>query len=426
MNEKIVKQNGQEIYNNIKDIIDSVGPRLPGSEEEYQGAKLFAAQLKNAGLEPQIETFQCAPEASIAAVPALGYVGFAAIALFYLSPIASLILSLCAFIFAIFQVFFYTGLFDFLSKKARSQNVIAALEPKGEQEVHRTIMLTGHIDSSWCWKLSYQNADNMMAKTIVGVVSMAAIAIISIIALGVGATSFNFWNTNILDDKGNIANASFLIMYLLPIMGIPGSFWLSQFLTKDKAQASQGAMGNLSGSEIALMVTKFYKEHPEKMPKNTRIVCASFGAQESGLKGSYAYCKAHKNEIDKHCFVINIDSIRDMEHFNVITGDTWLMSHFDKELTHLALSTMAECGIQNAGAIQNPVGGCDSTPFDKSNARTITISALNPKPTEYYHTSRDTVDNLNVDTLAKCFEVVVALVPKIAEIDKRETAKETK
>ena len=133
---------------------------------------------------------------------------------------------------------------------------------------------------------------------------MSGFAIISMIAIGNGATSFMFWETSILSEDGGIKNVGYFIMFLLPLFGIPGSYWLSQFLTWDKEKASPGAMGNLSGTEIALAVTKYYKEHPEKMPKNTRLVVASFGAEESGLKGSLAYCKAHKKEFNKHTFVI--------------------------------------------------------------------------------------------------------------------------
>ena len=52
----------------------------------------------------------------------------------------------------------------------------------------------------------------------------------------------------------------------------------------------------------------------------------------------------------------------------------------------------------------------DSTAFAKAGIKTITLNAQDPRPTDYYHTTNDGMDNLNIDTLEKGFDVVVELI----------------
>lgn len=424
MKEELIKQNGQLVLDLVKEVIDETGPRLPGTEEEKRGAEKFAEQItRETGLEPKTDHFKMAPVASIGFIPVLGYLGYASAILFYLTPIASMISAALLFLFAILQIFTYTGVLDFLFKKYPSQNIYATLEPKSGI-VDRTIMLSGHLDSSWCWQLSAINPNTMMAKTIIGVVSIGAIALNSLIAVCNGAFSFMFWTTSIVSvtDK-TITNVGYLIMYLVPIFTVPGCYWLSQYLTWDKKKASPGAMDNLTGCEIGLATVKYYKEHLDELPENTRLICAGLGCEEAGLKGSEAFCKQHKAELNEHFFSLNLDSFRDYDHFNAVKGDTWLFSKFDKELVNLSVETMKEIGVPTPGIIENPVGGCDSTPLYRAGVRTVTIAAQDPRPTNYYHTYNDTVEGLNLPTLEKGFELVVKLVPKIVELDKTNSDK---
>ena len=424
MKEQDIKQNGKMVLGLVKEVIDETGPRLPGSEEEKRGAEKFAEQItRETGLAPTTEGFKMAPIASIGFIPVLGYVGYAAAVLFYLTPIAGLIIAALAFVYAILQIFTYTGVLDFLFKKKPSQNVYATLEPKSGI-VDRTILLSGHLDSSWCWQLSAINANTMMIKTIIGVLSIGGVALVSLIAVCNGALSFMFWTTNIIDASAKtIKNVGYLLMYIVPIFAVPGCYWLSQYLTWDKKKASPGAMDNLTGCELALATVKYYKEHMNELPENTRLICAGLGCEEAGLKGSIAFCKAHKQDFNEHYYSLNLDSFRDYDHFNAVKGDTWLFSKFDKDLVNLTVETMKELDLPTPGIIENPVGGCDSTPLYRAGVKTVTIAAQDPRPTNYYHTYNDTVEGLNLETLEKGFELIVKLVPKVVELDKTKSDK---
>ncbi|MEG1646332.1 MAG: hypothetical protein RR374_03095, partial [Clostridia bacterium] len=89
---KNFKEGGDYVFNFTKQIIDAVGSRLPGSEEERKGADLIAKEMEaQIGAKAVVEEFKVSPTASIGAIPFFGIFSFIALVLFYASPIASLV-----------------------------------------------------------------------------------------------------------------------------------------------------------------------------------------------------------------------------------------------------------------------------------------------------------------------------------------------
>lgn len=409
---------GQKMYDLVKEVIDVTGPRLPGSEEEKQGAKIIADQFeRELGAAAITEKFKTPRHACISAIPWLGWVAFVAFCAFYLSPIASLALSAFCLLFALTHIFYYSHLLDPLFPKDDSQNVYAVIPPKSGNAKYNVI-LSAHIDSSWCWLHSYRNPNTMMIKTGIGVLSVVVLLILSIVTIVLEAGSsvsfmglsvaFNNVSANVHDGK-DIAT---IVMYCLPLICLPGFYFLTQYLSYDKKLAAPGAMDNLSGVATAIEVIKHYQENEDEIAKDAKFIVLGTGAEESGLIGAMAFVKAHKDDkelVNENTYALNLDSFRDMDHFNVVKKDTLQFVPFDGELIELSKQAIENCGIESH-IIENPVGGSDSTAFAKAGIKTITINAQDPRPTDYYHTTNDGIDNLKIDTLEKGFEVVKELV----------------
>lgn len=394
------KKEAQQVFNFTKLIIDECGPRLPGSEEEAKAVPIIARELeKSCGTKAIIEPFKIAPNASIGAIPTLGMMGFVSVALFYVSPIATIAMLTLMLIHAVLQIFCYTGIFDFLFHKLTSHNVYSVIEPKSGK-VDYTLIYSGHNDSSWNWTHSASSPKTMIFKTVCGVLGCALLLAIAIAAVATGHLSFN-------DIKQGM-NAQSLVIYLLPLITLIPFYWLASFLSMNKKTASPGAMDNLTGVGLSMVMGRYFKNNPDKQPKNARIIVMGLGAEEAGLKGSFAFVKKHMDADDGllvNPYLINLDSFRDYDHFNVVKGDLWLFSRFDKDMRRIALESMRELGCKPT-EIVNPIGGCDSTPFCRKGVPTVTLCAQNPTATDYYHTFRDHYDNLNMDTLVKSCEVV--------------------
>ncbi len=423
--EKIKRENAKYVIDFAKDIIDRTGPRLPTSPEEKIGAEMIAEKMEQATGNPSVtETFVCAPRASIAAIPILGLIGIISFGLYYISPIASLVATVFDFILAAVQVFTYSGKMDFLFKKGESRNVYNSVE-SASGNTKRTVVLAGHMDSSWNWNLSLTNPKTAIPKTVIGVVSILALLVMSVVSVAVGNLSFmSIKDLAIAENYGGLEIFR-IILYFLPLLCLPGCYWLSIYLSWDKNKAAPGAMDNLTGCGLAVAIARYYKENPDKAPKDCRIVCMGFGSEEAGLKGASAFCEKHKDDgfFDDRTYVLNLDSFRDADYYNVVNGDVWLRTTFDKDLTDVCFKVMEDMGL-NPKVIKNPAGGCDSTPVMRMGVKTVTLNAQNPTTTDYYHTMKDTVENLDEDVLATSFELLVKTVDAVAEYDEKRNGNE--
>ena len=399
------KQGAQTIFDFVKWIIDTHGPRLPGSDEERAAQKDIAEYMeKETGVKPVVEPFMLAPRASIGAIPYLGYAAAAALVLYYIHPIPALILSACTLIFAVVQVFLYKGWFDCFFKKEQSNNTYSVIDGKGE--IDHTIVFSGHTDSSWLWQMAVKNPKTMILRTIYGVVGVVAIAVGSLWRLIVGMNS--------VKPVEGLSTALYIFLLVAPLVFIPGIYSLCIYMSHDKKKASPGAMDNLTGVGASIYMGKYFKENPDKLPDNCRIIVAALGAEEAGLKGSEAFMKAHAGDKDLLIdpYFVNLDSLRDYDHFNAVKGDSWQFTKFDKDMQDMFVKAFENAGVE-PHIIVNPVGGCDSTPIVKKGYKTITFAAQNPIATDYYHTYKDVYEDLDMNTLEKSIDVLLDVTEQI-------------
>lgn len=430
-----LKKYGDEAYEMVEYAAHKIGPRLPGSKNEKKYHDYMSDKLKEIGLNPVTESFVFAPHSSIGGLP---YAGWAGIIGCILTVIATMLASIsayaglathfvctvymiCTWVWLVVSVFKYHTCFDWCFKHKVSHNTYAELLPE-DGKYDYTIFLSGHTDTSWTLKLSAsQNKLGFVGVVLrlgLGAIAVALVTIISAVLL-VFIMMLNYGDNLGYNTLANVYDAyrivSQIALYSSPLL-IICAFLLTMYNEKTEEIASPGAMDNATGVSIAYQVLKYYKENPDKMPKNCRIVDFNCGAEESGLRGSIAFTRKHKNDgMLDNAYHINIDSIADAEHFEVIHGDSWLCPHFDKDLERMFKESMREAGIKNPGDIANPVGGCDSTPFQKAGVKSITFAAQNPVMSDYYHTFRDVPERFSAETVGLGLDVVVRVISKIEE-----------
>lgn len=429
-----LKKYGDEAYKMVEYAAREIGPRLPGSNNEKKYHDYMSDKLKELGLNPVTESFVFAPHASIGGLPYAGWAGIIGCVLTVLATIlASLsayaglamhfvctMYMICTWVWLVVSVFKYHTCFDWCFKHKVSQNTYAELLPE-DGKYDYTIFLSGHTDTSWTLKLSASQNKlgfvGVVLRLALGAIAVAAVTIVSVVML-ILIMMLNYGTDTLsYDTLVNTAKAYYVIkqmtLYSSPIV-IICAFLLTMYNEKTEAIASPGAMDNATGISIAYQVLKYYKENPDKMPKNCRIVDCNIGAEESGLRGSIAFTRKHKNDgMLDNAYHINIDSVADEDHFEVIHGDSWLCPHFDKDLERMFKEAMREAGIKNPGDIANPVGGCDSTPFQKSGVKSITFAAQNPVMSHYYHTYHDVPERFSAETVGLGLDVVLRVIDKI-------------
>lgn len=429
-----LRKYGEEAYEMVEYAANEIGPRLPGSDNETKYHDYMADKLREIGLNPVTEKFVFAPHASIGGLP---YAGWAGIIGCVLTIIATMLQSMSGFaglamhfvttvymlfvwIWLVVSVFKYHTCFDWCFKHKTSRNTYAELLPE-DGKYDYTIFLSGHTDTSWTLKLSVSQHKlgfvGVILRLALGAIAVALVSIFSVMLLVV---SMIIYYGRVSLDAQTLVNTMYayrvieqIVLYTSPLT-IVCAFFLTMYNEKTEEIASPGAMDNATGVSISYQVLKYFKENPDKMPKKCRIIDCNVGAEEAGLRGSLAFVRKHKHDgMLDNAYQINVDSIADHEHFSVIHGDTWLCPQFDKGLENMFIEAMKEAGIGNPGNIANPVGGCDSTPFQKSGVKSITFAAQNPVMSDYYHTFRDVPERFTAETVGLGLDVVLRVIDKI-------------
>ena len=426
------KKYGEVAYDIVKDAAYKVGSRLPGSEGERKFAKYMGDKLRELGIEPKTEEFAVSPRSSIGGIPYAGWFGLIMSGLVYFALginsvwFGMALAGIAVVAWLILGVFLYKPWFDMFFRQKISQNTYGELLPE-DGKYDYTIILSGHTDTSWTWRHS-EHAYKYRDKPILGIlatygkVGFGAICVFFLIGVSIAmSVIFGGLMAGALWAQSVYYSESFrnfqIAMLFLPLVTAIGSCFVIMWNDPNEENASRGAMDNATGCALSYAVTKYFKENPDKMPKNCRIIDFNCGSEEAGLRGSMAFAAEHKNDdMLKNAWNINIDSVADKEYFEVVIKDDWQFTRFDTDMEKMFKDTFNELGIESKtnGCIHNPVGGCDSTPMTKAGVKSVTFAAQNPVLTYYYHTWRDMPERFELETVGDGFDVLLGVIDKIA------------
>ena len=422
----------EEAFEIVEHAAKKIGSRLPGSDGEKEYAAYMGDKLRSIGIEPVREEFAVSPRASIGGIPYAGYLGLIMSALVYVALHLSAVwygmalASVVCWVWLILSVFLYKTWFDMFFKQEMSQNTYGELLPP-DGKYDYTIILSGHTDTSWCWRHSAHASKFKKTKPAMGLVATFAkvgfgvICFLFLTAVSIAMTVISsgvyFGEVWALKIANSASFANFLFaMHFLPVVTAIGCMFVVMWADPNPRNASRGAMDNATGCALSFAVTKYFHDHPEKMPKNCRIIDFNCGSEEAGLRGSIAFTREHKGEpILENTWNINIDSVADKDFFEVVIKDDWQFCRFDTDLEKMFKDTFNELGIvsKTNGCIHNPVGGCDSTPMTKAGMKSVTFAAQDPTLTYYYHTWHDMPERFELETVGDGFDVILGVIDKI-------------
>ncbi len=381
----------------ITKVCRRIGPRKPGSPEEYRAQQWFQKDMKNYCEETRIEEFTLHRQGFMGFIPFTVACGIASVFVnWFASPIAALILCICAFVPLFFEFLMYKEFDDFLFPKQTSHNMIAVRKPKGE--VKQRIVMVGHSDSQFEWTLNYL-IGGLQAKlfveipAVVGLIVQTVFALVCIIA-GKGGAAVNIQS----------ARWFFILFFVISCVFITFEFAFLFFQSWTKSVP--GASDNLSGCYVGMAVVKALDEAKVRF-ENTEVVVICSGSEEAGLRGSKAYAKAHEKELKEiPTCVVALDTFRDLETMAVYHRDlSGTLQHHDgtKVLVHDAC---ANCGF-DVKYESIYIGGSDAASFTQRGIPATGFAAMDPAPPRYYHTRLDTPENLRPEAIKAGIEIMI-------------------
>jgi len=385
----------------VKKVCKNIGPRAAGSDKEDEAQEYILKNCAKFADTAKKETFKLSPRAFMSWPWVAATLVIIAVALFQvskfgafgLSPavylafdIAALCLSSLAFLVVVFDFLLYKRVLDPFFRKAESSNVILTKKPAGE--VKRRIIFGGHVDSSYEWRLTYTGGAKLLTPVIVCAIT-ALIASVVVMILNV-AGALSGW---------------FLVACQI-LEGVAALVCLVGYLFENGKVVVEGANDNLTGVFASIAVLQFMTENNIRF-ENTEVVAVSMGAEESGLRGSKAYAKAHADELNKvETVFVGTDTLRDQEFMGVYHRDMTATVKLDG-----AAAKLLKEGSELAGLDLDYMvlffGSSDAAAMQQGGIKSTLLAAMDPAPARYYHTRLDKADNLEPKCVEKGVEVLV-------------------
>ncbi len=391
------KEAASYMVKEITHIIKTFEKRSPGSKGEKQACEYMAKVLKeDCGCDrADIESFKENPGAFY------GWLFFtltfvlAAIVLFFFCPIISIVLIVVGLGLALLEFGTYKKVVDPFFKEKTGHNVTAIKKCTGETK--RRIIFNGHPDAAWEWPVNYKlGGVGFEGHAIICGVGALYYLVLSVIYVAKNGIGFSA-----VSASDPLAKAALWGLLFVP-------FIIGLYFMVNYRRVVDGANDNLSGCYMGISVLKFLKDEGIEL-ENTELGVVLTGSEEAGLRGAKAWCEKHKGEFDDvPTFIFSYDTIHDPKYLMVNYRDLNATVAADKDVSDLFMEAAKELGVHCTKGMVPPLGGAtDSAAFAQAGFRATGITGLNHKLEDYYHTRRDTYDNMNETGLADCFAVSV-------------------
>ncbi len=378
----------------ITHICKNIEKRPPGSAGEREAAEYMAGVLHDQGgcKEPVVELFKEHPASFYGYCRMSGLFDSLSSLGFFLHPVISLISGCISMFLFVFYFVLYKPVIDWMFPERESINVTAVRPCNGE--VKRRVFLNGHIDAAWEFPLNYHCGGIVFEiPNVMALIGVSFNIVLSVCALcGAGA-----WT---------LAAARLGLLFL--------PFYIAIWFTFNPRIVVDGANDNLTGCYIGIALLHEMEQHGISL-ENTEVGVILTGSEEAGLRGAKAWSVKHQNDYrDVPTLIVSFDTIHDPQFLMVNERDLNGTVKADSELSAIFLQAARDVDVPcQKGKVPLFGGSTDSAAFSQGGFRSVGITGLNHKLEDYYHTRRDSYDNLNEKGLENCYKATVKMLELI-------------
>ena len=396
------KQHAENAINYTANLINKFGARLTGTPACLQAAEHLKESLDKQCGNAKLETFETHPGV---------FNGF-----FIIEPILYSIFTLAAFfgyvflgacgqlltvIYGILQFGTYKEYFKFLYPKKECSNVVATLEP--QSEVRQQIIISGHHDSAQEVRL-LRHAQKLYGLRV----------IIPDVFIIIGLLSSFLW-IGIQSLTGHAPEFA-ISLSLLWLVSIPIACTKIFFIGPN---GTPGAGDNLIASTSLIEFAKIFSvQTGNSSLSHTRLILASFDAEEAGLRGARAFVKKNLEFLTKYpTYMLNIDSIYEVKELQFLTSDLNNTVALDKPLAELCLQTALNAGYPGRLTQMKCGGGStDAAELAKIGVRCTSLLAMSTdliRDGLVYHTMNDLPEAIEPQAVEACLEVCCNVIKQL-------------
>ena len=369
-------------------------PRSPGSPGEREAAEYMASVLaEECGCgDVRVESFREHPGAFYGYLNVSAVLDLLCAGTFFVTPWLSLLFGAAALLLMLLQFILYHEIVDPFFPVREGTNVTAVRACAGE--VRRRVFFNGHVDAAWEWPLNYYGGGVVFEAHSVGAtVGVLYYILLSLAVLG-GAGAWT-------------RTAALAGLVFVP-------FWAGLPFLRDRRRVVDGANDNLTGCYMGIALLRAMAQSGLTL-EHTEVGVILTGSEECGLRGAKAWSRAHSAEFsDVPTYIYTFDTIHDPRFLMTNERDLNGTVKADRALSALFLEAAAEQGVPCARGWVPPMGGAtDSAAFTRGGFRSVGITGLNHRLEDYYHTRRDSYDNLDAEGLDNCYRAALRTLEKI-------------
>jgi Zn-dependent M28 family amino/carboxypeptidase len=197
-----------------------------------------------------------------------------------------------------------------------------------------------------------------------------------------------------------------------------GLFFVIQFYFFASKEISPGAGDNLIAVAILLKLAQRFgiaKKNNHNPLQHTRLIFASLDAEESGLRGSRAYCRRHGDTLTSiPTYNFNLESIYKGDELSFLTKDVNQYVRLSKEMVNECMDVAGQLGHHTAeGPITWGGGATDAAEFARIGVTATTLLGMENRFIRdelSYHTMEDTVDKIDPAAVRAGLEIVAGFI----------------
>ncbi len=397
----ITKTHVQRVFKFTDEVVENYPNRLAGTES----CKNAAARIKQEftkHCDPgsvQVEEFEVHPKSFLKYLPALVVMYFiGAVLLFFRFPLTALVVYGLAIFMFYAQFVRYWELLDTYFPKATGYNVYGSIEPEGE--VRQQVIVSAHHDAAYVFQL-LSHAPKYARLISIGILLLLLGFLISLVAtfLAIFQVSIPGW-----------------AQLWIPVALMVGGIFQLPLLVFTTRQVSPAAGDDMIAVAVAGETARLFHQAKKagKNPlKHTRLIVASFDAEEAGLRGARAFCAKHIDDMLKtRTYVFNIDSLYKLEDLNFLYKDLNSTVKLSRAMAQDCVD-IAESLSYSASISSTPfgAGSTDAAEFGKLGVEATNMAGISFDIRKFdedlvYHTPDDVTEYIQPKLVEASLKIV--------------------
>lgn len=391
----------------VEDLIERFGSRLTGSVSCLRVADELARELDNSCDRVSKEQFSLNPGAFLGWIRILVALYPVALLFAWISiPLVSCILMVSGLLIMIFEFFLYREVLDRFYPSVTGANVHGVIDP--EKEITQTVVFSGHHDSARVFNFFTVKPHLYLVRVGTALGSFLALTVVSFLQLlltgfsGIGFPSLGFIFPLVL-----LSVAFVLVLKLWHFIGKEGT---------------PGAGDNLISSAMAVQLARYFAgTRAEGRPlQHTRIVLASFDAEEAGLRGSRQFYRSHMDDpktLAGKIWNFNVDCPYQAKDMFFLTSDINGSVQLSQEMATKCVSIAKSMGYD---AFSQPIafltGGTDAAEAAKAGYEAVTLMAMpwdNKDRSSVYHTPADLPEAIDPKAVEQTLSIAIRFIEQV-------------